>query len=109
MCVTFNQGRRCAHVDLKVSLNAFVVAVAHHPVEVPLDVRACQVVVEALGQAAQNAGRVVVLHLHTAQRVRGVAPDALQHGGHPRGVLGHLQAEVDDVHQLGLHAWDHER
>ena len=33
----------------------------------------------------------------------------MQHGRHSRGVLGHLEAEVDDVHQLGLHAGHHKR
>ena len=62
------------------------------------------VVVKALGQAAHHAGGVVVLHLHATQRVGRIAADALEHGRHACGVLGHLQGEVDDVHQLVLHA-----
>ena len=105
--IALHQGRRCANLNLEVALDALVVAVAHHPVEIPLDMGAGHVVIEALGKAAQNTGGVVVLHLHPAQRVRRVTPDTLQHGRHPRGVLGHLEAEVDDVHQLGLHAGHH--
>ena len=107
LCVPLHKCRRCPHLDVEISLDALVVAVGHHPVEVTLDVRARHIVIKPLCQAAQNAGGIVVLHLHAAQRVRGIATDSLQHGGHAGGVLGHLQAEVDDVHQLGLHTRHH--
>ena len=88
--VTLHQRRRCTHIDLEVPLNALVLAVSHHPIEVPLDMRARHVVVKALGQPAQHARGVVVLHLHAPQRVGRIAANALQHGWHAGGVLGHL-------------------
>ena len=108
LCVTLDQRRRCPNLNLEIALDRVVIAVLHHPIEIPLDVRAGHVVVESFGKAAQNAGGVVVLHLHTAKGVRRVTTDSLEHGRHAGHVLGHLQGEVDDVHHLGLNTRDDE-
>jgi hypothetical protein len=99
--VALDQGRRPARVDREVAL-LVVLPVLQEPRVVPADVRLGHAVVERAGKPSQDGRCVVVQHRHAAYRVGRLAELALKQHRKTGRVLHHLQAELDDLHQLFL-------